>query len=96
MGQTKVGVSEKVVYVVEAECSGEKASWTFNDKGEAMWVRDVVQEFYMARCPTCLETDILGMQVSDGMLTEVIVSCGNFDCEFAKRIVRTTADEESL
>ena len=90
MAQTKTDISEKSVWVVEAECSGDKASWTFDDKEVAEWFRDIAQAFYMARCPTCGVKDILNLQVSEGILEEVMVSCGYHDCDFAKRIVRTS------
>lgn len=90
MAQTKTSMSEKTVWVVEAECSGEKASWTFEDKEVAEWFRDTAQTFYMARCPTCGVKDVLNLQVRVDILEEVVVSCGYDDCDFAKRIVRTS------
>lgn len=89
MSQTKTSMSEKSVWVVEAECSGEKASWTFEDKEVAEWFRDTAQAHYMARCPSCGVKDVLNLQVSVDVLDEVIVSCGYDACDFAKRIVRT-------
>ena len=68
-------------------------SWTFGDKEVAEWFRDIAQEYYMARCPTCLTKDVLNLQVNVGVLTEAMVSCGCRDCEFAKRVVRTTAKD---
>jgi Zn ribbon nucleic-acid-binding protein len=65
-------------------------SWTFDDKEVAEWFRDIAQEYYMARCPTCLTKDVLNLQVTVDVLPEVMVSCGYYDCEFAKRIVRTS------
>ena len=90
MAQTKTNVSEKSVWVVEAECSGDKASWTFDDKDVAEWFRETAQTFYMARCPTCGAKDVLNLQVSMGVFEEVLVSCGYHDCDFVKRIVRTS------
>ena len=90
MAQTKTSISEKSMWVVEAECSGDKASWMFDDKDVAGWFRDTAQTFYMARCPTCGVKDVLNLQVSVEVLEEVIVSCGYYDCDFAKRIVRTS------
>ena len=90
MARTKTSISEKSVWVVEAECSGDKASWTFDDKDVAEWLREVAQEFYMARCPTCGVKDVLNLQVSMEIFEEVMVSCGYHDCDFAKRIVRTS------
>lgn len=90
MAQTKTDILKKSVWVVEAECSGDKASWTFDDREVAEWFRDIAQESYMARCPTCGIKDILNLQVSVGILEEVIVSYSYYDCNFAKRIVRTT------
>lgn len=96
MAQIKTDISKKSVWVVEAECSGDKASWTFDDKDVAEWFRDIAQDSYRARCPTCGAKDILNLQVSVGILEEVIVSCGYYDCEFAKRIVRTTTGDDKL
>jgi Zn ribbon nucleic-acid-binding protein len=90
MAQTKTSISEKPVWIVEAECSGDKASWTFEDKDVAEWFRDTAQAHYMARCPSCGVKDVLNLQVSVDILEEVIVSCGYSDCNFAKRIVRTS------
>ena len=89
MAQTKTSMSEKLMWFVEAECSGEKASWTFEDEEVAEWFRDTAQAHYMGRCPSCGVKDVLNLQVSVGILEEVIVSCGWADCDFAKRIVRT-------
>ena len=66
-----------------------KASWQFDEREVAEWFRDVAAKYYYARCPSCEQKDMLGLQVSVGILTEVIVSCGFFDCDFAKRIVRS-------
>lgn len=89
MAQTKTSISEKSIWVVEAECSTEKASWAFEDKEVAEWFRDTAQAHYMARCPSCGLKDVLNLQVSMDNSGEVIVSCGYYDCDFAKRIVRT-------
>ena len=93
MAQTKTSISEKSVWVVEAECSGDKASWTFDDKELAEWFRDTAQAFYMARCPTCGVKDVLNLEVSVDIVAKIIVSCGWHDCDFAKRIVRTTTKD---
>ncbi|MCY4460623.1 MAG: hypothetical protein OXC26_09570 [Albidovulum sp.] len=93
MAHTKTGMSEKSVWVVAAECSGDKTSWTFDDKEVAEWFHDTAQAFYMARCPTCGKKDILNLEVSVDIVAEVIVSCGWNDCDFAKRIVRTTTKD---
>lgn len=90
MAQTRTDVSKKSVWVVNAECSATKASWTFDDKEVAQWFRDIAEKFYMARCPSCGVKDVLNLQVSVGGLEEVIVSCGYDVCDFAKRMVRTT------
>ncbi len=95
MGQTKTSMSEKSVWVVEAQCSGDKASWAFKDKEVAEWFRDIAQAHYLARCPSCGVKDILNLRVSEDMFeqVQVIVSCGYDDCDFAKRIVRATTED---
>ena len=90
MAATRTQIREKSVWVVQAECSGETQSWTFDDKEVAEWFCDVAAEYYMARCPNCEIKDILGMDVTEDIPSAVvIVSCGFHDCDFAKRIVRT-------
>ena len=93
MAQTKTDISERSIWVVEAACSGDKQSWAFANKEVAEWFRDTAQDYYMARCPTCGLKDVLNVQVSGGILTEAMVSCGNYDCDFAKRIVRTATKD---
>ena len=90
MARTTTNLLEKSVWVVEAECLDERASWTFKDKEVAEWFCDIAQTHYMARCPSCGVKDVLNLQVSVGILEEVLVSCGYHDCDFAKRIVRTS------
>ena len=84
---------ERSIWVVEAECSGDKESWAFADKEVAEWFRDTAQTYFMARCPTCGVKDVLNVHLSGGILTEVIVSCGYHDCDFAKRIVRNATKD---
>jgi len=88
MGRTLATLSEKSVWVVEAECAGDKATWTFDEREVAEWCRDKAQAYYMARCPSCGAKDALNMGVNRGTLVEVIVSCAYPECDFAKRIVR--------
>ena len=100
MSATKVALREQTIWVVEADCSGERQAWRFDDKAVAEWVRDIARQYYLARCPTCGINDMLEMQVGvrDNPAGDAVVFvwCGFHDCEFAKRIVRTGGWVESV
>ena len=93
MSGTNVALREQTIWSVEADRSGERQSWRFDDKGVAEWVRDIARQYYLARCPTCGINDMLEMEVGvrddPAGSAVVFVWCGFHDCEFAKRIVRT-------
>ena len=100
MRATKVALREQTIWVVEADRSGERQSWQFDDKGVAEWVRDIARQYYLARCPTCGINDMLEMEVgvrNDPAGSAVVfVWCGFHDCEFAKRIVRIGQVSENI
>ena len=94
MAATTVDTRMESIWTVEAKCLDDHACWQFKDEESARWFRDVAQEWYCARCPTCGMKDIVNvtLDASDhGM--EVIVSCGWHDCSFAQRIVSYQADK---
>ena len=90
MGATWAAVREKTIWIVDADRSdkSECASWRFDDKEVAEWFQEIVSEYYLARCPTCGMKDMLGVEVGAEEFAVAFVSCGFFDCDFAKRVVR--------
>ena len=96
MASVSVEIKSRPIWTVEAKCLDELGSWSFNDKEDAEWFREIVQEYWNARCPKCGVKNILGLDVngdrSSGWV--VLVSCGFHTCSFAKRIVSWGEPEE--
>ena len=89
MAGVSVEIKSRSILVVEAKCLDESGSWSFDDKEDAEWFREIVQEYWNARCPKCGVKNILGLDVHGDQPSgwEVLVSCGYHTCSFAKRIV---------
>ena len=89
MAQTRVGIQQQSVWIVEATCAGESAAWRFDDRDDAEWFSAVAQQYWCARCPRCGLKDIVNLRVDENppLGWEALAACGNQTCSFAERIV---------
>lgn len=98
MAQTRVGIQQQSVWMMEATCCvGEAAAWRFDDRDDVGWFSVVAQQYWRARCPRCGLKDIVSLRVDESppLEWEALAACGNQTCSFAERIVSWGDPEET-
>lgn len=87
--RVSVKIMSRRVWTVEGTGLDESQSWSFDHREDAEWFRDVVREYWNARCLKCGMKNMLGLDLSGehSYGWTVLVFCGYHTCSFAKRVV---------